>query len=76
MSGNAERMDRWQNLVNAAFLLDEAKDGAGPVRVERARAALENVLEVFPGSLDPVDDFEAWAVRRLALALHRTLQES
>lgn len=67
------RVDRWQNLVHAAFLLDESSTDARP-GPERARATLESVLEVFPASLDPVDDFEAWAVRRLALALHRSLE--
>ena len=37
---------------------------------------LDNVLEVFPADLDPVDDFEGWAVRRLALSLRRALHET
>ncbi len=63
------RQDRWQHLVAGAFALDE---GEGD-REARVRALLESVLEVFPESIDPVEDFEGYAVRRLALALRRKL---
>jgi len=68
-----ERVDRWQHLVTIAFLLDESppERAAGEVRV-----LLQSVLEVFPESIEPVDDFEAYAVRRLAAALLRALEAS
>jgi hypothetical protein len=75
------RDDRWQNLVKSAFWLDEQRaDGDGQpltleLRAQRIRAVLENVLEVFPSQLDPVEDFEAFAVRRFVLSLHRGLFE-
>ncbi|HEY0840028.1 MAG TPA: hypothetical protein VGD74_07565 [Vulgatibacter sp.] len=40
---------------------------------DRALEFLNGVLEVFPSSIDPVDDFEGYAVRRMALALRETL---
>lgn len=57
------RVDRWQNLVNGAFRLAEDGDLQGAI------AYLDNVLDVFPAETDPVDDFEGYAVRRMALAL-------
>lgn len=65
------RVDRWQHLVTGAFRLDEmAPDRLGP----EARAYLYSVLEVFPEGLDPVEDFEGYAIRRMATALLRALE--
>lgn len=69
MSGSRE--DRWQHLVSGAFALDE-KRPKGKKRAANTRDAiayLESVLEVFPPSVDPLEDFEGYAVRRAALAL-------
>lgn len=60
---------RWASLSAAAFRLDEHPRPG----LREVRAALAHVLEVFDASLDPVDDFEGAAVRRLALSLHRAL---
>lgn len=65
----ADREDRWQNLVNAAFLLDSGRAGA----LQDATALVEHVLEVFGPTIDPVEDFEGYAVRRFALALREAL---
>jgi hypothetical protein len=59
---------RWQHLAIAASKLD---DGAASVS-----EVLDTALEVFPRSLEPCDDFQAYAVRRLLLALRRALAES
>ncbi len=67
------RTDRWQHLVSGAFLLDEAPS---PVQRQRVLGYLDTVLEVFPGSLDPLEDFEGFAVRRMALAMRRALESS
>jgi len=67
------RTDKWQHLVTGAFHLDEAAPEA--LRAE-ARAYLRSVLEVFPKGLEPVDDFRAYAVRRMAAALLRALESS
>jgi hypothetical protein len=61
------RTDRWQHLVSAAFHLDET------VSPERAVHLLDSALEVFPPTIDPVEDFEGYAVRRMLLALRRAL---
>jgi hypothetical protein len=37
---------------------------------------IESALEVFPETVDPVEDFEGYAVRRLLLALNAALSES
>ena len=50
MSGPA-RVDRWQHLVEVSFALRQrGKEQLEPV--------LDDLLEVFPASLDPVEDFE------------------
>lgn len=68
------REDRWQHLVHAAELLDAPGGTDALQRQARLRALLGSLLEVFPSALDPVDDFEAWAVRRFAQALARSLE--
>jgi len=65
-----ERVDRWQNLVNGAFRVSEATAEGRP---EAAIQYLDNVIEVFEGA-DPVDDWEGYAVRRMALALREAFQ--
>lgn len=74
------RTDRWQRLVVGAFQLDEAlgsKEGSGDGSGAAAHAQLylESLLEVFPSSVDPVEDFEGYAVRRMLLALRRALEQ-
>jgi hypothetical protein len=76
---NDGRTDRWQSLVAGAFLLEEtltSKEAA--VReagaIPPALRYLESLLEVFPSSVDPLEDFEGYAVRRMALALRRALE--
>jgi hypothetical protein len=74
------REDRWQNLVSGAFHLEEAmgpeasREGAAASR-QLALRYLESVLEVFPVGVDPLEDFEGYAVRRMALALRRVLEK-
>lgn len=66
------RDDRWTNLVQGAFRLDEL--GAdGEVGRRDVLAFLDSILEVFPESIDPTEDFEGYAVRRSALALREAL---
>jgi hypothetical protein len=72
------RDDRWQNLVSRAFLLEEQLRGAqGSARPDGLKAAvdyLESTLEVFPSSVDPVEDFEGYAVRRMVQGLLAALK--
>jgi len=68
------REDRWTHLVTAAFLLEEGGPSADAAeRAGRALGLIESALEVFPSSLDPVEDYEGYAVRRLLLALRTRL---
>ncbi|HOX42982.1 MAG TPA: hypothetical protein PK668_05270 [Myxococcota bacterium] len=67
------RDDRWQHLVSGAFLLDEAEPQAA---LHELRAYLHSVLEVFPRGLEPPEDFEAYAVRRMAGAILRALESA
>jgi hypothetical protein len=73
------RTDRWQSMVMGAFRLDEAL-GSKEVPLDDSGAAthalhyLENLLEVFPSSVDPLEDFEGYAVRRMLLTLRRALE--
>lgn len=74
------RTDRWQSLVMGAFLLEEtlgSKPGAGGAAgaIPPALRYLDSLLEVFPSNLDPLEDFEGYAVRRMALALRRALEQ-
>jgi len=72
------RNDRWQNLVSRAFLLEEQLRGAGggapPSGLKAAVDYLESTLEVFPSSVDPVEDFEGYAVRRMVQGLLAALR--
>jgi hypothetical protein len=72
------RDDRWQNLVSRAFLLEEQLRATGaPHRPNGLKAAvdyLESTLEVFPSSVDPVEDFEGYAVRRMVQGLLTALR--
>jgi hypothetical protein len=76
----SEREDRWQNLAGSAFWLEDQlarRPSSALYQEERrhlVRALLDNLLEVFPDTLDPVEDFEGYAVRRLSLALRRSLE--
>lgn len=65
--------NRWANLVNTAFLLDQMPRHSGPEGVRAALTMIQSALEVFPASIDPVEDFEGYAVRRLLLALQDSL---
>jgi len=67
----SDRADRWQHLVAGAFRLSEAPAERAPAE---ARTLLHSVLEVFPETLDPVEDFEGYAVRRLAKSLLRVVE--
>lgn len=72
------RVDRWQNLVSGAFRLSEAAGRgvdacAGACADQAALDYLDNVLEVFGPGIDPVEDWEGYAVRRMALALREAL---
>lgn len=63
------RDDRWVHLVNAAFRLDETRAAVPEERLRAAAAALASATEVFSASIEPSEDFEGYAVRRLLLAL-------
>ena len=70
-----EKKDRWQHLVQAAFLLEEQDatcEGGIPAP---AVALVDSALEVFTPDIDPVEDFEGYAVRRLLLALRAAFTE-
>jgi hypothetical protein len=61
---------RWARLSDVAFQLD-ALEAPG---VAELSAALDTVLEAFDATLDPVEDFEGAAVRRLARSLQGALE--
>jgi hypothetical protein len=67
--------NRWANLVNTAFLLDQIPSRSGPEGLRPALTMIQSALEVFPSTLDPVEDFEGYAVRRLLLSLNAILSE-
>ena len=50
--------------MNAAFHLEETKS---------VSVALDSVLESFDSDVEPVDDFQGYAVRRFVLALKEAL---
>lgn len=62
---------RWAMLSSLAFHLDELPTP----RREDVTLTLDTVLELFDAKLDPVEDFEGAAVRRLALSLQRALRQ-
>jgi hypothetical protein len=63
-------------VVHLAEALEHvARNGPPEVAVLQARRVLQTVEEIFPRETDPVVDFEAYAIRRLAMALDRALAE-
>ncbi|MFZ5445067.1 MAG: hypothetical protein ACOZQL_34070 [Myxococcota bacterium] len=54
---------RWARVISAAEEISR--------NPEAARAQLETLLEHFERDVDPVDDFEGFAVRQLVSALVR-----
>lgn len=70
------RDDRWQHLVHLAFRLSERLSEGGEAfdAGEEVVRALDSALEVFGPEIDPVDDFEGYALRRFALALRQSLR--
>ncbi|MFO7155629.1 MAG: hypothetical protein DIU72_003285 [Pseudomonadota bacterium] len=60
----------------APTALAKATSFASRRALEAALQALDSALEVFGPEIDPVDDFEGYAVRRLALALRDALHRA
>lgn len=69
--GHTARSNRWAHLVHGAFRLNETPPESLSVA---AGDYLRGVLEVFPRDIDPADDFEGYAVRRLAMSVLRVIQ--
>jgi len=67
------RDDRWQHLVQLAFRLSESLRDSDSPATQQAVRALDSALEVFGPDIDPVEDFEGYALRRLLLALRESL---
>lgn len=67
------REDRWAHLVNAAFRLEDAVKLDPAARSRQVNEILDSAIEVFPSDIDPVEAFEAYAVRRMLLALRQLL---
>jgi hypothetical protein len=63
------RQDRWQHLLAAAHAIREAQEP----RLEAERW-LDSIPEVFASDLDPVTEFEAYAVRRFVMAVGLVLR--
>lgn len=64
--------NRWTHLANAAFRLGEASGKED--RLKSALEVIDSATEVFPPSIDPVDDLEGYAVRRMLLAFRDLLR--
>jgi hypothetical protein len=67
---------RWLNVVHAALRLEDwlAAQAPGAAARSEVQVLLGSLLEVFPSSVDPVEDLEGFAVRKLAQALQRALE--
>ncbi len=59
---------RWDHLVAQPFAIDDAPADS---LLEQTQAALASLDEVFPRSLDPIDDPAGYAVRRFVRAVGR-----
>jgi hypothetical protein len=66
--------ERWRHLCQTAFQLEDLRE-EGPAAAGAALALVDSALEVFTSRIDPTDDLEGYAVRRLLLALRPTLSE-
>ncbi len=83
-AGNEDAPGRWEHLVEVAFRLTEGLDeldlhatdeqrDAVARRILLCLDALDELLEVFPGDIDPVDDLSGYGVRRLVATMRRAL---
>jgi hypothetical protein len=70
------RDDRWAHLVNTAFRLDEARSLERGERIRSAIALIDSAIEVFPSSIEPIEDLEGYAVRRLLLGVSELLRSA
>jgi hypothetical protein len=68
------RDDRWAHLVSAAFRLDESAPLPDEEQRRKLLSVLDSALEVFPAGIEPTEDLEGYAVRRLLLALRARLE--
>ncbi len=75
---------RWEHLVQIAFQLAETVDDldlrdigdkshSPDKRVLACLEALDDLLEVFPSDIDPVEDLPGYGLRRLMTSLRRAL---
>jgi hypothetical protein len=71
--------DRWNRLIALSedvATIDARDGGRSPtVALDEVRSALVQIEELFPRSIDPVDDLEGYCVRRLAKSLLRVLDQ-
>lgn len=67
----ARAENRWGHLVNAAFHVESTASTQGGI--DATLALVDSALEVFGPEIDPVDDFEGYAVRRFLLAIQAAL---
>jgi hypothetical protein len=64
--------ERWKSLILFADYLDENAE-RGSVDLDEVIWHFEGIEEIFPKTLDPVDAFEEYAVRRLCKSLKSAL---
>jgi hypothetical protein len=79
--GTSTRNDRWQHLCLITERIDrlsaEIKQGQDRARaMAELDALLESVTEVFSKDVDPVGDFEGYAVRQLVKAIRGWVEVS
>ncbi len=72
---------RWEHLIEITFqlseeldLLESGEEAAGrDEKLAKARECLDDLIEVFGPEIDPIDDLNSYALRRLAVVLRRVL---
>lgn len=64
--------DRWHQMIDGAELVSTRigqLEDCPQAHLDHAIEYLESVLEAFPSSIDPVQDLEGYAIRRMARAV-------
>lgn len=66
-----KQWEKWKHLIYAAETLSER--GRNPHSIRKVVECLNSIEEVFPKTLDPIEDFEGFALRQFVKALKSSL---
>lgn len=66
-----QQWEKWKHVIYTAEALSEMT--RDPASIENVIKCLDDIEEVFPKTLDPVEEFEGYALRQFSKALKSAL---